>query len=163
MSASPNAGLPSALALALFGSLVLGQDSPRESRPAPAPAAAEEIDIDKLHRPKRTEPIVDAFAQKAPPAPAPAPVQVAKAEPAPPPPPPAPPALPFRFVGKFVEDGAVRLLIVKGEAEHSISGGETLDGIYRVDEITDQAVTFTYLPLNIQQTLPLAAPNEVAQ
>jgi hypothetical protein len=85
---------------------------------------------------------------------------VVVAEPAPPAPPPAPPALPFRYVGKFVEGGSARLLVAKGDADYSIQGGETLEGLYRVEQITEEAIVFTYLPLNAQQTLSLVAAGD---
>ena len=75
---------------------------------------------------------------------------------APPPAPPAPPALPFRFVARFVENGTTRLLLANGDKEHYVAGGETLEGTYRVDSVSEEAVTFTYLPMKTVQTLTLA-------
>jgi hypothetical protein len=166
--------LLAALALVLLGTLVIGsEDRRREDAIAAAPplrqapavrdASDEELDIAKLQRFKRAAPIVDVFTPKtaAVPVSAPTPPPI-KEEPSVPPPA-APPALPFRFVGKFSEDGAVRLLIVNGEKEHHIAGGETLEGTYSVDKVTDEAVVFTYLPLKVEQTLPLPSADEAAR
>jgi hypothetical protein len=156
--------------------LVIGGDNGRReahvARTATAPrpseppqyqlATSEELEVEKLLRSKRTEPIVDVFANKVLPlsVPAPVPIQAATPEPAAPAPPSAPPALPFRFVGKFVENGVMRLLLANGDKEHDIKGGETLEGTYRVDSVSEESVLFTYLPLNVSQTLPLTPASE---
>jgi hypothetical protein len=182
-------GLLAAVALVLLATLVVGSENrEREAHlvpavavmsPAPAlqpqPRAGEELDVEKLHRARQAHPIVDVFAHrtaKVLAAPLPAvlreaprapPPQAAAPEAAVPAPPPAPPALPYRLVARFVENGATRLLLANGDKEHNVSGGETLDGAYRVDSISDQAVAFTYLPLNAAQTLELARTHEAAR
>jgi hypothetical protein len=181
-------GLIAAASLVLLASLVVGGENRRQlaqlapvhpavnpsPAPTPPPRASEELDVEKLHRAKRGEPIVDVFAHKAVAAPLPAVLrEVAPPPPAPPPPaepavsapppPPAPPALPFRFVGKFVENGTTRLLLANGDKEHNVSGGETLEGSYRVDSISEQAVTFTYLPMSAPQVLALTPPSEASR
>jgi hypothetical protein len=125
----------------------------------PAQESSEELDVEKLQRPRRADAIVDVFAARTPPVPAPVPVAapIVVPEPSPPPAPPAAPPLPFRFVGKFVEEGATRLLLASGEKEVEVSGGETLDGIYRVESVSADSVVFIYLPLNAAQTLELTA------
>ncbi|UXY16809.1 hypothetical protein N8I74_07260 [Chitiniphilus purpureus] len=96
---------------------------------------------------------------------------------APPPPPPPPPAkptptpvpvappLPFVVVGSWHERGADQIIIEANgqqfvlcrrcEALGRIQPGETLLGVYRVDDITRDAITLTFMPLNQQQTLPV--------
>lgn len=161
-------GLIAAISLVLLATFVAsGENQRREGSQAAVRDVAltsslqestEELDIEKLQRPRRAEAIVDVFAAKAPPVvlPVPVPVPTVVPEPAPPPPPPSAPPLPFRFVAKFVEQGATRLLIANGEKEHDVSGGETLEGIYRVDSVSPDSVVFIYLPLNTAQTLHLA-------
>jgi len=165
------------LAIVLLATVVAGSEDRRretrmaETRPvearvpgAPAqPPADEELDVSLLQRPKRAEPVIDVFTPKVIPAPEAVPPGAAKAEPPAPLAPPAPPALPFRYVGKFVEKGAVRLLIAKGETDYDVSGGETLDGMYRVDEVSEQAVVFTYLPLELRQILSIPPANEASR
>lgn len=179
-------GLIAAAVLVLLATLVVGSENrSREAQLVPAAAmaisapstqppaaAAEALDVEKLHREKQARPIVDVFAHRtakvlAAPlpavlreAPSPPPPAVATPEPAAPAPPPAPPALPYRLVAKFVENGSTRLLLANGDKEHNVRGGETLDGAYRVDAISDETVAFTYLPLNAPQTLELTRTSE---
>jgi hypothetical protein len=79
---------------------------------------------------------------------------------APPPPPPPPvvpvaPPLPFTFVG-LLEQGSARpqAFISKGDVLFVVSAGDMLEGgTYRVDTLSAQQITMTYLPLNTPQTL----------
>lgn len=73
----------------------------------------------------------------------------------PPPPPPSPPPLPYKYLGRWVEDGKLTVFLVQGEQPVRIDEGAVLHGTWRVDEITDRQVTFTYLPLDMQSTLGL--------
>jgi hypothetical protein len=91
---------------------------------------------------------------------------------APPPvaPPPAvkpvetPPPFPFVYLGKSVLDGATRLYLTKAVAPNAppgpvfmVASGETLDGTYRIDSVTDDTLEVTYLPMNKPQTLTFAS------
>ena len=77
-------------------------------------------------------------------------------KPAPPPPPQAPP-LPFTYMGRMIEDGKSTVFLIQGDRSLIVRQGETVQGSWRVDAIADQAMTFTYVPLNKQQTLSFAA------
>lgn len=82
--------------------------------------------------------------------------------PVPPPPPQAPP-LPFRYLGKMMEDGRTTAFIVSGERNLIVREGDTVQDAYRVERIDDQAMTFTYLPLKQSQVLSFTAvPTPVA-
>jgi hypothetical protein len=83
----------------------------------------------------------------APPAPPPKPSA------APPPPPPAPPPLPFKYLGRWVDAGQETVFLVQGEEPVSIRTGQVLSLAWRVDEISERKVVFTYLPLDMQSTL----------
>ncbi|MEO8388957.1 hypothetical protein [Polaromonas sp.] len=97
-----------------------------------------------------------------PPAPPPVSAKARKppvaVEPAPPPPPTAPP-LPFTAVGsiqgKKIGNGQQQAFIQHGDALTIIQKGDTVAGNYRVDDITADRVTFTYLPLGQKQSLLL--------
>ena len=82
--------------------------------------------------------------------------------PPPPPPdakePPPPPTLPFRYVGKMEDPRGLKLFISWNDTDYSVSGGEILNDIYRVDSVQERQISFTYLPLGITQTLEIAAP-----
>jgi len=71
----------------------------------------------------------------------------------PPPPPPQPPPLPFKFLGRWVEGGQQTLFLVQGEEPIPVRLGQVLSASWRVDEITDRTVVFTYLPLDMQSIL----------
>ena len=71
----------------------------------------------------------------------------------PPPPPPTPPPLPFKYLGRWVDGGQLTLFLVQGEQPIPIQPGQVLSGGWRVDEITEARVVFTYLPLDMQSIL----------
>jgi hypothetical protein len=68
---------------------------------------------------------------------------------------PSAPPLPFRFIGKLVQDGRAEIWLMRGERHFSVVPGASLGRDYRVEQVTDTEVLITYLPLNIQQSLPL--------
>lgn len=131
--------------------------------PVKAPSA-------KLAIPERLEPRAleveaeDAFGMKswAPPPPPPPPPPKAVAVPkGPPPPPPKPtaPPLPFKYLGRIEENGVATLFLGAGDRTYVVRPGESLDGSYRLDSFQGNVLTFTYLPLNFQQALPVPQPN----
>jgi len=72
----------------------------------------------------------------------------------PPPPPPAPPPLPFTYVGRWQEGGKEALFLNRGDQLFIVHPGEVVTP-WRVDAMTVDSVTFTYLPLDRQQTMRL--------
>ena len=140
------------VALALLASLVSGRERPpsaassAEESVRTAPGVAD-LDPEKLKRPAppASQSVTDLFA--APP-PATPPAQVQQTPPAP-----AAPPLPFRYVGRAVEDGRIAVFLQRGNENHSVVQGDLAGRDYRVEQITDAAVTFTYLPLGARQTL----------
>lgn len=73
----------------------------------------------------------------------------------PPPPPPQAPALPFRYLGRWQEDGIDVVFLEERERTHLARQGDRL-GPWRVDTISEQAISLTFLPLEQQRTLRLA-------
>ncbi|MFP5410782.1 MAG: hypothetical protein ACLGG6_07385 [Gammaproteobacteria bacterium] len=71
----------------------------------------------------------------------------------PPPPPPSPPPLPFKYLGRWVDDGKLTIFLAQGEQPVPIHTGQVLSGTWRVDAITERQVSFTYLPLDMPSTL----------
>jgi hypothetical protein len=151
--------------LALIASVVAGREKPAE--PAAEPAARmdarirpaeQDLDLSQLFRPAQAEAenhAVDPFARRS---------FAPKAEAAPhAPQAPAVPPLPFRYVGKMIEDGELQVFLARGEESFSLRGGQKkgqkVDEQYRVDKVTENRVTFTYLPLKTQQTLEIPAVN----
>ena len=77
-----------------------------------------------------------------------------KQAPLPPPPPVAPP-LPFQYVGRWKEDGRDVIFLAQGNRVLKAQVGDALSG-WHLDQATDDALTFTWTLLNMQQTLRIA-------
>jgi len=127
--------------------------APLKNRTAQKSSARDSVHLalDKLHRSgdgKLTK-IKDAFQVQSWYVPPPLP----PALPAAPPPPPAPPPLPFTYMGQLLEDGKLTVFLTRQDQNYAAKPGDILDGTYRVDSVAPQRVVFTYLPLNMQQSL----------
>lgn len=70
-----------------------------------------------------------------------------------PPPPPSPPALPFTYLGRWLDGGRETVFLLQGDRPLPIAVGQIIQGSWRVDEITRGRVVFTYLPLDMQSTM----------
>ncbi|HSD54080.1 MAG TPA: hypothetical protein VLC47_07930 [Burkholderiales bacterium] len=150
-----------ALGLALVAARLVGRedDSPppavtpaRTAEQASAARAPEHLDLDRLAARKGGAPAGDPFralswqtvAQE----------EARKNAPPPPPPPrPKAPPLPFVYMGKLIEDGRVAVFLTQGDRNHIVRQGDTIDGTYRVDAVTEQSLSLTYLPLKQKQEL----------
>lgn len=88
-----------------------------------------------------------------PPPPPPPPKASAFVGPPPPPPPPTAPPLPFTFLGKAREGAVWEVYLARGDKLYVVKIKDNIDSVYRVDSIAPPMMTFTYLPLNQQQTL----------
>ena len=151
-----------ALALTLVAARLVGRED--EGPPPAAPAARTlgtaserpservEIELDRLAARKGVAPASDPFraltwqsvAQE----------EARKnAPPPPPPPPPQAPPLPFTYMGKLIEDGRIVVFLTQGDRNHIVRQGDTIDGTYRVDAVTEQRLALTYLPLKQKQEL----------
>lgn len=128
------------------------REEPRTDIPA--------IDLARLKRSGRGA-SADAFAARSwepPPRKMTAREIEAQREAMPPPPPPQAPPLPFSYVGKFVSEGGTTVFLAREGRDIAVASGAVIEGAYRVDEVTEDAVVFTYLPLNQRQTISLRAP-----
>jgi hypothetical protein len=82
----------------------------------------------------------------------------------PPPPPPPPvtpqkptaPNLPFTVVGQQLKEDKLEIFLSRGEQTLIVKKGDIVQEQYRVDMVTNQSITFTYLPLGIQQSLSIS-------
>ncbi|MDC7707925.1 hypothetical protein [Vogesella indigofera] len=121
---------------------------PRGSRVAP-PAELQVGSLASLPRDLGAGKVRDLF-----------PVQSWYVPPPPPKPaPPKPPPLPFTYLGKAVDDGQVSVFVAQGDRNLVVKTGDVIDGVYRADSILPPVMTFTYLPLQMQQTLEIGAAN----
>ena len=76
---------------------------------------------------------------------------------APPPPPPEKPKaprLPFKYMGRLIEDGSVRVFLGDQDRHLIVKSGEVVNGIYKVEKINEGQIVFVYLPLKERQILP---------
>jgi hypothetical protein len=146
-------------ALILVVGVVAGREKPalelvQERAPQAAAAADDGIDLDKLRRGEASLPQNDPFSRKSfggqkPVAPVAVPNVPAK---------PVAPPLPFQYFGKLTQDGKTEVFVMRGEELLSIAAGQKL-GEYRVDQISESSIGFTYLPLKTKQTLDLPSVN----
>ena len=132
--------------LAMLASVVAGRERP--SITAISESAAQTIDLAQLERVKTGAPSADPFAPKNF-----SPRPQAEQRAAAPAKPEAPP-LPFRYVGKMIEDGKLAVFLANGDEAVTAIAGQQI-GDYRVDAVTETEVRFTYLPLKTKQSLPL--------
>jgi hypothetical protein len=143
-------------AVILVAGVVAGRERPSVEVIQPraaAPAAGGGIDLDKLGSRELPPPGNDPFAQGNPAEPKQAAVVDAPAQP-------AAPALPFQYVGKWSRGDKTEVLVMQGEELLAIDPGQKL-GDYRVEQIGESSISFTYLPLKMKQTLDV--PSAVSQ
>jgi hypothetical protein len=144
--------------LALLATVVTGREKPSVAVTEPAAKietkieAAEDIDVEKLVRREGEGTKADPFAARTfAPEPAAAGAQAPQKPTAPP--------LPFKYLGKAIENGKLSVFLARGEDSYSVEPGTKIGGEYRVDKVSETAVTFTYLPLKTKQTLDIPAVN----
>jgi len=135
------------LVLALLAGVVVGREKPVEELIGDK-IQAEDFNLSLLERRESPEPTSDPFASRsfAPPAARERAAAPAKAE---------APLLPFRYIGKLVEDGRTQVLLLRGAEQYAAAAGDKLGPDYRLDKVTGSALTFTYLPLKTKQTLDI--------
>ena len=139
-------------ALALAAGMVAGRERPAMELVEPAaPRAVQRVDADldvsALEQREGQAPRADPFARKSFAAPK---ARIASAKN-----PPAIPALPFRYIGKLVEDGRLEVILLRGADHITVAEAGPLDAEYRVDEVNEKRIAFTYLPLNASHVLEL--------
>lgn len=65
------------------------------------------------------------------------------------------PTFPFQYVGKKLEDSVWEVYLSRADKNFLVREGGTLEGTYRIDSITPQRLTVTYLPLGQSQSLSI--------
>jgi len=71
------------------------------------------------------------------------------------PPKPVAPPVPYRVAGQVMHDGLNQVVLARDDRVFTVGQGETLDNVYRIEAITPDAVTITYLPLAERQQIPV--------
>jgi hypothetical protein len=112
------------------------------------PVADDGIDLAKLQRPQAAVPQNDPFARNFG---QPKPAQVSSA---PVVEKPVAPPLPFQYFGRLTENGKTEVFVMRGEELIAIAPGQSI-GDYKVEQIAEASISFTYLPLKMKQTLDL--------
>ncbi|WP_377702057.1 hypothetical protein [Pseudoduganella sp. UC29_71] len=70
-----------------------------------------------------------------------------------------PPPLPFQFMGRFIDDGKTAYFLQVEDRNVVARVGEKLGDNYQLDAAANGTLTFTYLPLNLKQTLAVGDTN----
>jgi len=133
-------------AVVLVAGVVAGRERPTldlVEAAAPAAAARDGIDLGKLRRGESSLPETDPFKRLQGPKEKQEKVVAEK---------PTAPALPFQYFGRLTENGKTEVFVMHGEELVAIEKGKTI-GEYRVDQIAESSISFTYLPLKTKQTL----------
>ncbi|MGV3499142.1 MAG: hypothetical protein ACO1OR_09985 [Hydrogenophaga sp.] len=124
-----------------------------DTRPTAAPITAPVARIGEPRMAAPRAPLMPVHSWLPPPAPPPAMAQVAA--------PPQAPALPFRYLGRLDEgDGVPAVFLAEGALArpHVVRAGDRVRD-YQVLAITEQGMTFVYLPLQQKQQLLFGNPN----
>lgn len=66
---------------------------------------------------------------------------------------PSAPAMPYRVAGRVFQDGALHIILARGDTVLNVREGDTLDGTYQVEKIQPERVTLVYLPLGVREYL----------
>lgn len=139
-----------AAAVTVVAGVVAGRERPAieliQEKSSVNRTADDGIDLAKLRLPEATVPQSDPFARNFG---AQKPAQVANVAEKP-----SAPPLPFRYFGRLTENGKTEVFVMRGDDLLAISAGQKI-GEYRVDQIADASISFTYLPLKMKQTLDL--------
>jgi hypothetical protein len=77
------------------------------------------------------------------------------APPPPPPPKPVAPPFPYPYIGGLLDGGVRTAFFTKGERVLAVKNGDIVDGVYRVEQLTDNQMQMTYLPLTQSVVLAL--------
>ncbi|MGH7603990.1 MAG: hypothetical protein ACRENK_08325 [Gemmatimonadaceae bacterium] len=146
--------------LALVAGVVMGAPWNASQAPPPPPdvgspstseASNAPLNIEGLERRKVVGTVPDLF--KRPPPPGPSAATLA-AIPVTPPAPIAPP-LPFKYLGRMSDGTRTVVFLESAQSLFSAGVGDTVASIYRIEAIADASVTFKYMPLGQNQTLPV--------
>jgi hypothetical protein len=69
------------------------------------------------------------------------------------------PPLPFRYVGRLLQNGKLEVLLMRGEQLFSIAAGAKIGDDYLVERLGESSISFLYLPLKMKQHMDLPGVN----
>ena len=144
------------LAMVLAATVVIGREMPAAESPGISTQPAARLELSLADRGGLVMPqqAADPFAPRDfNPPPPPPPVLVAAVREAPQPV--ERPQLPFRYIGRMVDQHTTLVLLARGEEILTVQPGQDLGEHWRLEEIGEREAVFTYLPLNTRQSLSL--------
>jgi hypothetical protein len=139
-----------AAAVTVVAGVVAGRERPALEmvQERARPVADDGIDLGKLQRGEASLPQNDPFARSFGQPEKPASTKAAGVEK------PVAPPLPFQYFGRLTENGKTEVYVMRGDELITLAPGQKI-GDYRVEQIADASISFTYLPLKMKQTLDL--------
>ena len=137
-------------ALDVVAPVARSSEASSSAKPAPPAAAVLPALGERLERPRAAKEVENLFGATSwiPPAP--------KVVPIVPPPPTAPP-FPYASAGSLADKDGAMVVFMKQNQHFIVRRGDVLESTYRIDEIQPRSVVVTYLPLGLQQVVPLGA------
>jgi len=69
-----------------------------------------------------------------------------------------PPPLRFQYLGKIIHNNEMKIILSQSGEKVVVKLGEKIDDQYRIDAMDNEAITLTYLPLDVEQTLIINDP-----
>lgn len=67
------------------------------------------------------------------------------------------PAMPFQFVGRLDDRRDLQVFLQDGEKIYIVRQGDVIDETWRVEGISEQELSFVYLPLHVSRTLSVGS------
>lgn len=70
---------------------------------------------------------------------------------------PSAPPFPYAYLGGLSEDGIRTAFFTQGNRVLPVKAGDTVDAVFRIDQMNEKQMTLTYLPLNERLTVALGS------
>lgn len=70
------------------------------------------------------------------------------------------PPMPFRFLGRYADEGKEAIFLQSNERSIVVRVGDTIDEQYKIESLDDGILTLRYLPLNQVQTLDVGSQSQ---
>lgn len=72
---------------------------------------------------------------------------------------PTTPPLPYTYAGRLIEHAQPIVFLQRGNHSLAVRSGEVIDGVWRLDEVTQTSLSFSYLPLGTAVPLTFGVSN----
>lgn len=69
----------------------------------------------------------------------------------------AAPPMPYRFIGRMVDDGQLKVFLLRDDTLYVVSPGDVIDGLYRVEGLVGDQLQLLYLPMDLSQSLTVGS------